>query len=155
MHNSAGFQVESLEILVLDEADRMLEEGFESQLTEILNTIPKSRQTMLFSATMTSSVDKLIRIGMNRPVRLMVNAKKKTVSGLTQEFVRLRHGKEDKRLAYLMYICTKVYTERVIIFFRQKKEAHKVRVVFALCGLQASELHGNMTQEQVREGVET
>lgn len=149
MRNSAGFQVENLEILVLDEADRMLEEGFESQLNEILTTIPKSRQTMLFSATMTSSVDTLIRIGMNRPVRLMVDAKKQTVAGLTQEFVRLRQGKEDKRLAYLMYICEKIYTDRVIIFFRQKKEAHRVRVVFALCGLKASELHGNMSQEQV------
>lgn len=149
MHNTAAFQVEHLEILVLDEADRMLEEGFESQLNEILTTIPKSRQTMLFSATMTSSVDKLIRIGMDKPVRLMVDAKRQTVAGLTQEFVRVRQGKEDKRLAYLMYICEKIYTERVIIFFRQKKEAHRVRVVFALCGLKASELHGNMSQEQV------
>lgn len=149
MHNTAAFQVEHLEILVLDEADRMLEEGFESQLNEILTTIPKSRQTMLFSATMTSTVDRLIRIGMDKPVRLMVDAKKHTVAGLTQEFVRLRQGKEDKRLAYLMYICEKIYTERVIIFFRQKKEAHRVRVVFALCGLKASELHGNMSQEQV------
>lgn len=150
MQNTAAFQVEHLEILVLDEADRMLEEGFETQLNEILTTIPKSRQTMLFSATMTSTVDRLIRIGMDKPVRLMVDAKKHTVAGLTQEFVRLRQGKEDKRLAYLMYICEKIYTERVIIFFRQKKEAHRVRVVFALCGLKASELHGNMSQEQVR-----
>jgi ATP-dependent RNA helicase DDX27 len=149
MRNSASFQVENLEILVLDEADRMLEEGFESQLNEILTTIPKSRQTMLFSATMTDSVDKLIRVGMNRPVRLMVDSKKKTVAGLVQEFVRLRPGKEDKRLAYLMYLCEKVYTDRVIIFFRQKKEAHRVRVVFGLCGLKASELHGSMSQEQV------
>lgn len=150
MHNTAAFQVEHLEILVLDEADRMLEEGFESQLNEILTTIPKSRQTMLFSATMTSTVDKLIHIGMDKPVRLMVDAKKHTVKGLTQEFIRLRLGKEDKRLAYLMYLCDKIYTDRVIIFFRQKKEAHRVRVVFALCGLKASELHGNMSQEQVR-----
>jgi ATP-dependent RNA helicase DDX27 len=149
MTNSASFQVEHLEILVLDEADRMLEEGFESQLNEILTTIPKSRQTMLFSATMTSSVDKLVRVGMDKPVRLMVDAKKQTVAGLTQEFIRLRLGKEDRRLAYLMYLCDKVYTERVIIFFRQKKEAHRVRVVFALCGKKASELHGNMSQEQV------
>ncbi|KAI4614702.1 nucleolar DEAD-box protein required for synthesis of 60S ribosomal subunit [Alternaria ethzedia] len=154
MHNTAAFQVEHLEILVLDEADRMLEEGFETQLNEILTTIPKSRQTMLFSATMTSSVDKLIRIGMDKPVRLMVDAKKHTVAGLTQEFVRLRQGKEDKRLAYLMYICEKIYTEKVIIFFRQKKEAHRVRVVFALCGLKASELHGNMSQEQRIQSVE-
>ncbi|KAH8728220.1 P-loop containing nucleoside triphosphate hydrolase protein [Phaeosphaeriaceae sp. PMI808] len=155
MHNTAAFQVEHLEILVLDEADRMLEEGFESQLNEILTTIPKSRQTMLFSATMTSTVDRLIRIGMDKPVRLMVDAKKQTVAGLTQEFIRLRMGKEDKRLAYLMYMCEKVYTERVIIFFRQKKEAHRVRVVFALCGLKASELHGNMSQEQRIQSVES
>ncbi|XPS98566.1 RNA helicase [Ascochyta lentis] len=154
MTNSASFQVEHLEILVLDEADRMLEEGFESQLNEILTTIPKSRQTMLFSATMTSSVDKLVRVGMDKPVRLMVDAKKQTVAGLTQEFIRLRLGKEDRRLAYLMYLCDKVYTERVIIFFRQKKEAHRVRVVFALCGKKASELHGNMSQEQRIQAVE-
>lgn len=127
----------------------MLEEGFEAELTEILTAIPKSRQTMLFSATMTSNVDKLIRVGMNKPVRLLVDAKKQTVAGLVQEFIRLRLGKEDKRLAYLMYLCAEVYTERVIIFFRQKKEAHRVRVVFGLCGLKASELHGNMSQEQV------
>ncbi|KAF1995698.1 DEAD-domain-containing protein [Amniculicola lignicola CBS 123094] len=154
MNNSQAFQVENLEILVLDEADRMLEEGFESQLNEILATIPKSRQTMLFSATMTNSVDKLIRVGMNRPVRLMVDAKKNTVAGLVQEFVRLRQGKEDKRLAYLMFLCEKVYSDRVIIFFRQKKEAHRVRVVFALCGMKASELHGNMSQEQRIQSVE-
>ncbi|KAF2011156.1 ATP-dependent RNA helicase DRS1 [Aaosphaeria arxii CBS 175.79] len=155
MHNSAAFQVENLEILVLDEADRMLEEGFESQLNEILTSIPKSRQTMLFSATMTSSVDKLIRIGMNRPVRLMVDAKKQTVAGLVQEFIRLRPGREGRRLAYLLYMCEKIYTERVIIFFRQKKEAHRVRVIFALCGLKACELHGNMSQEQRIQSVES
>lgn len=149
MRNSASFAVDSVEILVLDEADRMLEDGFADELNEILTTIPKSRQTMLFSATMTDSVDKLIRVGLNRPVRLLVDAKRQTVQGLVQEFVRLRPGREDKRLASLMWLCEKVYTEKVIVFFRQKKEAHRVRVVFALCGLKAAELHGSMTQEQV------
>lgn len=149
MRNSASFTVDTLEILVLDEADRMLEDGFADELNEILTTIPKSRQTMLFSATMTDQVDKLIRVGLNRPVRLMVDAKKQTVGTLVQEFVRLRPGREDKRLGYLLHLCENVYTEKVIIFFRQKKEAHRVRVIFGLCGLKATELHGNMTQEQV------
>jgi superfamily II DNA/RNA helicase len=65
MRNSPSFTVDTLEIMVLDEADRMLEDGFADELNEILTTIPKSRQTMLFSATMTDSVDKLIRVGMN------------------------------------------------------------------------------------------
>lgn len=150
MRNSASFTVDTLEILVLDEADRMLEDGFADELNEILTTIPKSRQTMLFSATMTDKVDKLIRVGLNRPVRLMVDAKKQTVGTLVQEFVRLRPGREDKRLACLLYLCENVYTDKVIIFFRQKREAHRVRIIFGLCGLKVSELHGDMSQEQVR-----
>lgn len=149
MRNSASFTVDTLEILVLDEADRMLEDGFADELNEILTTIPKSRQTMLFSATMTDRVDKLIRVGLNRPVRLMVDARKQTVGTLTQEFVRLRPGREDKRLGYLLYLCKEVFTDRVIVFFRQKKEAHRVRIIFGLCGIKATELHGSMSQEQV------
>lgn len=149
MRNSPSFTVDTLEILVLDEADRMLEDGFADELNEILTTIPKSRQTMLFSATMTDTVDKLIRVGLNRPVRLMVDAKKQTAVTLTQEFVRLRPGREDKRLGYLLHLCKEIYTGRVIIFFRQKKEAHRVRIIFGLLGLKAAELHGSMSQEQV------
>ena len=149
MRNSASFTIDTLEILVLDEADRMLEDGFADELNEILTTIPKSRQTMLFSATMTSNVDRLIGVGLNRPVRLMVDAKKQTVTTLTQEFLRLRPGREEKRLAYLLHLCQEVFTDRCIIFFRQKKEAHRVRIIFALFGFKTSELHGNMTQEQV------
>lgn len=149
MRNSASFTVDTLEILVLDEADRMLEDGFADELNEILTTIPKSRQTMLFSATMTSSVDKLIRVGLNTPVRLLVDARKQTVGTLVQEFVRLRPGREEKRLGYLIFLCETIYTNRVIIFFRQKREAHRVRIVFGLCGFKAAELHGSMSQEQV------
>ena len=150
MRNSPSFTVDTLEILVLDEADRMLEAGFADELNEILTTIPKSRQTMLFSATMTSSVDSLIRVGMNRPVRLLVDSQKQTVGTLVQEFIRLRPGRETKRWGYLLYLCANVYTERVIVFFRQKKDAHKARVIFGLSGLKATELHGSMSQEQVR-----
>ncbi|KAL3425929.1 hypothetical protein PVAG01_02720 [Phlyctema vagabunda] len=154
MRNSVSFTVDTLEILVLDEADRMLEAGFADELNEILTTIPKSRQTMLFSATMTSSVDNLIRVGLNRPVRLLVDAQKQTVGTLVQEFIRLRPGRENKRMGYLLYLCANVYTDRVIVFFRQKKDAHRARVIFGLSGLKATELHGNMSQEQRINSVE-
>ena len=154
MRNSASFTVDTLEILVLDEADRMLEDGFADELNEILRTIPKSRQTMLFSATMTSSVDNLIRLGLNRPVRLVIDPQKTTVRSLTQEFVRLRPGNEHKRLSYLLHLCTTLFTDRAIIFFRQKKEAHRIRIIFGLCKFRASELHGSMTQEQRIASVE-
>ncbi|KAJ5614585.1 hypothetical protein N7528_008239 [Penicillium herquei] len=155
MRNSPSFTVDTLEILVLDEADRMLEDGFADELNEILTTIPKSRQTMLFSATMTDTVDKLIRVGLNRPMRLQVDSKKQTAVTLTQEFVRLRPGREDKRLGYLLHLCKEIYTGRVIIFFRQKKEAHRVRIIFSLLGLKAAELHGAMSQEQRIKSVES
>ncbi|KAI9808163.1 MAG: hypothetical protein M1825_004620 [Sarcosagium campestre] len=154
MRNSPSFAVDTLEILVLDEADRMLDDGFADELNEILTTIPKSRQTMLFSATMTDSVDKLIRVGMTRPVRLLVDAKKQTVVTLTQEFVRLRPGREEKRLGYLLALCESIFTTKVIIFFRQKKEAHRVRIIFGLFGIKAAELHGGMSQEQRLQAVE-
>ena len=148
MRNSASFAVENLEILVLDEADRMLEDGFADELDEILKTIPRGRQTMLFSATMTESVDKLVRVGMNKPVRVSVDASRGTVKELVQEFVRLRPGREEKRMASLALLCTEVYKERAIIFFRQKKEVHRARIIFGLLGLKAGELHGGMSQEQ-------
>ncbi|KAI0148386.1 P-loop containing nucleoside triphosphate hydrolase protein [Xylariaceae sp. FL1272] len=154
MRNSASFNTDTIEILVLDEADRMLEDGFADELNEILTTLPKSRQTMLFSATMTSSVDRLIRAGLNKPMRVMVNAQKKTVDKLEQKFIRLRPGREEKRMGYLVHICKTMHTERVIIFFRQKKEAHRARIIFALFNLSCAELHGSMNQSQRITSVE-
>ena len=148
MRNWNCLTLDTVEIMVLDEADRMLEDGFADELNEILTTLPKSRQTMLFSATMTSSVDDLIRVGLSRPVRVMVDSARQTVSGLTQEFVRLRPGREDHRLAYLITLCKTSYRSRTIIFFRQKALAHRVRVLFALLDLPAAELHGSMSQDQ-------
>ncbi|TDZ23743.1 ATP-dependent RNA helicase DRS1 [Colletotrichum orbiculare MAFF 240422] len=154
MRNSASFNVDTVEILVLDEADRMLEDGFADELNEILTTLPKSRQTMLFSATMTSSVDRLVRVGMSKPARIMVDSQKKTVGTLVQEFIRLRPGREEKRMGYLVHICKTMHTERVIIFFRQKKEAHRARIIFGLFGLSCAELHGSMNQAQRIASVE-
>ncbi|KAJ6779363.1 hypothetical protein PWT90_04028 [Aphanocladium album] len=154
MRNSASFPIDTVEILVLDEADRMLEDGFADELNEILTTLPKSRQTMLFSATMTSTVDRLIRVGMNKPARVMVDSQKKTVGTLVQEFVRLRPGREEKRMGYLAHVCKTLYTERVIIFFRQKKDAHEARIIFGLLGMTCAELHGSMSQTGRIESVE-
>lgn len=148
MRNSASFTISTIEILVLDEADRMLETGFADELDEILRTLPKSRQTMLFSATMTSTIDNLIRLGMNKPVRVSIASATTTNTTLTQEFVRLRPGRENFRLATLCLLCQNHHTARTIIFFRQKQAAHHARILLGLLGLKAGELHGSMTQDQ-------
>ncbi|EAU93002.1 ATP-dependent RNA helicase drs1 [Coprinopsis cinerea okayama7 len=146
VRNSVGFNLDSLDILVLDEADRMLSEGFADELTEIIKACPKSRQTMLFSATMTDSVDELIKMSLNKPVRLFVDPKRSTARGLIQEFVRIR--KESDRPAMLVALCKQTYKHKVIIFVRSKKLAHQMRIVFSLLGMKCAELHGDLSQEQ-------
>ncbi|GJJ09682.1 hypothetical protein Clacol_003906 [Clathrus columnatus] len=148
LRNSPSFGLDALDILVLDEADRMLEDGFADELGEIVKSCPPSRQTMLFSATMTDSVDDLVRMSLNKPVRLFVDPKKTTARGLVQEFVRVRAGREDDRAAILVALCKRTFKERVIIFFRSKKLAHQMRIVFGLLGMKCEELHGDLSQEQ-------
>lgn len=155
MRNSQGFTVDNIEIMVMDEADRMLEEGFADELAEIINACPRSRQTMLFSATMTDKIDDLIKVGLNKPVRLLVDAKKSTAENLVQEFIRIRPQREHTRQAILAHLCTTLFKQRVIIFFRSKVYAHKMRIIFGLLGLKAGELHGNLSQEQRVQALES
>ncbi|QRW05439.1 DEAD/DEAH box helicase [Ceratobasidium sp. AG-Ba] len=148
LRNSRSFGLDALDVLVLDEADRMLSDGFADELKEIVQSCPAGRQTMLFSATMTDDVETLIRLSLRQPVRLFVDPKKQTARGLVQEFVRVRAGKEAERPALLVALCSRTAKRGVIIFFRSKKLAHQMRVLFGLCGLRALELHGDLTQDQ-------
>ncbi|OBZ78997.1 ATP-dependent RNA helicase DRS1 [Grifola frondosa] len=148
IRNSPTFTLEALDILVLDEADRMLSDGFADELTEIIKSCPILRQTMLFSATMTDSVDELVKMSLNKPVRLFVDPKRSTARGLLQEFVRVRAGKEAERSALLAALCKRTFKSRTIIFFRSKKLAHQMRIVFSLLGIKCDELHGDLSQEQ-------
>ena len=145
--NTPSFTLSALDVLVIDEADRMLEAGFTDELEEIIKACPRSRQTMLFSATMTDTVDELVKLSLDRPIRVFVDPKRNTASELTQEFVRIRS--DETRSPSLLALCKRTVRERCIIFFRSKALAHQMRVVFGLCGLKAAELHGNLTQEQV------
>lgn len=149
IRNSPSFNLDAVDVLVLDEADRMLSDGFADELAEIIKSCPISRQTMLFSATMTDSVDELVKMSLNKPVRLFVDPKRSTASGLVQEFVRVRAGKENERPAILAALCKKSFKNKVIIFLRSKKLAHQMRIVFSLLGMKCEELHGDLTQEQV------
>jgi ATP-dependent RNA helicase DDX27 len=149
IHNSPSFTLDALDILVLDEADRMLSDGFADELAEIIKSCPPSRQTMLFSATMTDSVDELVKMSLKHPVRLFVDPKRSIARGLVQEFVRVRAGKETERSALLVSLCKRTFKNNVIIFFRSKKLAHQMRIVFGLLGLKCEELHGDLSQEQV------
>lgn len=149
IRNSPTFSLDALDILVLDEADRILSDGFADELAEIIKACPTSRQTMLFSATMTDSVDELVKMSLNKPVRLFVDPKRSTARGLIQEFVRVRAGKEEDRSALLVALCKRSFKSNVIVFLRSKKLAHQIRIVFSLLGMKCEELHGDLSQEQV------
>jgi ATP-dependent RNA helicase DDX27 len=155
LRNSPSFALDALDVLVLDEADRMLSDGFADELAEIIKACPISRQTMLFSATMTDTVDELVKMSLNKPVRLFVDPKRTTARGLTQEFVRVRTEKEADRTALLVSLCKRTFRQRVIIFYKSKKLAHQMRIVFSLLDMKAEELHGDLTQEQVRQHLST
>lgn len=162
LQNTPSFSLQALDVLILDEADRMLSDGFAAELAEIIRACPSSgggvggeggsgRQTMLFSATISDEVDTLVQLSMQRPIRLFVDPKKSLARGLTQEFVRVK--RENERMAILLALCVRTAKRGVIIFVRSKKLAHQLRVVFGILGLKATELHGDLTQEQVREST--
>ncbi|GAA5814296.1 hypothetical protein MFLAVUS_007790 [Mucor flavus] len=154
VRNSTGFRLDACGILVMDEADRMLEDGFADELGEIIKSCPKGRQTMLFSATMTDNVDQLVRMSLNNPVRLFVDPSNQAASRLIQEFVRIRQTRESDRAAVLLALCRKTFKEKVVVFFRSNAAAHQMKILFGLMGLSAAELQGNLTQEQRLEALE-
>lgn len=82
-------------MLVLDEADRLLEMGFKEEITEIVRMTPKKRQTMLFSATLSDQVRRLAALSLRQPVRLAADAASSVPTKLCQQIVRLKVRPED------------------------------------------------------------
>ena len=104
---------------------------------------------MLFSATMTDNVDELIKLSLQKPVRLFVDSSDSLTTKLVQEFIRIREHREESRPAILAAMCSRTYTSETLVFFKSKAAAHNMKIVFGLLGLKAAELHGNLTQPQV------
>lgn len=158
--------MDDVEFLVLDEADRLLDLGFQDEVHEIIKSVPTERQTMLFSATMSTKVDDLIKLSLKRPVRISATDKKKVGQStsdngvevaprLEQEFIRIRAGNEGvSREGMLLALLTRTFKTRTIVFFDTKSAAHRLMIVCGLCGIKCAELHGNLTQVQRLEALE-
>lgn len=118
LENTPQFNLDSIEILVLDEADRMLEAGFEAELERIVAACSTGRQTLLFSASMTENVEDLIRLAMNSPIKLFVDAQGALAKNLAQEFVRIRESRdtETDRLSILFCTVFEIFPWRVYCF---------------------------------------
>ena len=147
--NAPEWGLEAIEMLVLDEADRLLDMGFSDQIAEVIRHCPRGRQTMLFSATMTENVNQLASLSLRRPVRVAVASKDRVVEGLRQEFVRVRSEHEGKAVAMAMHLLggrLGVARGQVIVFVTRKKACHRLAVLLRIAGHSVAELHGNLNQ---------
>uniref|UniRef100_A0A8C0S546 Probable ATP-dependent RNA helicase DDX27 n=1 Tax=Canis lupus familiaris TaxID=9615 RepID=A0A8C0S546_CANLF len=153
LHNCPSFHLSSIEVLILDEADRMLDEYFEEQMKEIIRMCSHHRQTMLFSATMTDEVKDLASVSLKNPVRIFVNSNTDVAPFLRQEFVRIRPNREGDREAIVAALLTRTFTDHVMLFTQTKKQAHRMHILLGLMGLQVGELHGNLSQTQRLEAL--
>jgi len=154
LHNTPSFDLQTIEILVLDEADRMLEEHFKDQMKELIKSCARGRQTMLFSATMTEEVEELISLSLNKPTKLFISQNTDVAANLHQEFIRIRSTKENDRISIVVAMCVRSFTEHTLVFLQTKRLAHKLRIVLGLLGLKVAELHGDLTQLQRLEALE-
>ncbi|CCI48540.1 hypothetical protein ABG067_000573 [Albugo candida] len=116
LQNTKGFLVHNLQILVIDEADRILSIGFEEEMRQIIKCIPKERQTMLFSATQTKKVQDLARLSIReKPIYVGVEDEvNATVSTLEQGYVVTP---SDKRFLLLFTFLKKNLSKKVMVFF--------------------------------------
>ncbi|CAF1034035.1 unnamed protein product [Adineta ricciae] len=148
IHNSPTFTLQNIEILVLDEADRMLDEYYFEQMKEVINNCSRTRQTMLFSATMTDQIKDLIQVSLNRPIRLFIDDNQSVAPYLRQEFIRVREHREGDREAIVTALLTRNFHDRVIVFAQTKRQCHRMHVMLGLLGLKVGELHGDLSQTQ-------
>ena len=146
VRNTHSVGLEDLAALVLDEADRLLEMGFLEEIREIVRHCPRRRQTLLFSATLTSGVEDLAEFSMKKPARLSADQIGVTPGTLTEEVLRLRPGAAANKEAHLLALVCRTFTKRVIVFARTKQQAHRLKIIMGLSGLKAAELHGDLTQ---------
>ncbi|RVD81630.1 uncharacterized protein DFL_009486 [Arthrobotrys flagrans] len=149
LQNTQGFVFKNLKALVIDEADRILEVGFEDEMRQIIKILPKEdRQSMLFSATQTTKVEDLARISL-RPGPLYINVDHRkehsTVEGLEQGYVICE---ADKRFLLLFSFLKRNMKKKVIVFFSSCNSVKYYAELLNYIDLPVLDLHGNQKQQK-------
>lgn len=146
LRNTSNFSLSEIEVLVLDEADRMLDESFGEQMKEIIKSCSKNHQTMLFSATMTDEIENLAQMSLKNPVRLFINENTDVAANLNQEFIRIRESREEDREAIVASLVKRTFTSHTIIFVSTKHGCQRLAAILKCMGLNVDELHGGLSQ---------
>ena len=140
-----ALDLSTLEILVLDEADQMLDLGFIHALKAIVRIIPSKRQTLFFSATMPKSIRQLADVYLKNPAQVAVAPIATTADRVKQSVAFVNHA-EKQALLTLFLQTTKI--DRALVFSRTKHGADKIVRFLAAAGIEANAIHGNKSQAQ-------
>jgi ATP-dependent RNA helicase RhlE len=136
-------RLDGVEIVVLDEADRMLDMGFIRDVRRIIALLPKERQTLLFSATMPNDISGLANSILHNPVRVSVSPEKPAVELIDQKVAFVEKGEKRTFLAALIH---EQGAERAIVFTRTKHGADKLARSLSSSGIPAEAIHANKSQ---------
>jgi ATP-dependent RNA helicase RhlE len=133
----------SIEILVLDEADTMLDMGFIHDIKRLVAEVPKQRQTLLFSATMPTAIEALVRSMTRTPVRVSVSPESTPAERVTQSVFFVARGQKKQLLNQLL---DRDALGRVLVFTRTKHGANRLAEQLSRTGIGAAAIHGNKSQ---------
>ena len=142
-------RTEDLKLVILDEADRMLDMGFREDMEEILGQIRGKRQTLFFSATMNRNVERLIKTFGKNPATVEVEKKTRTVEAIDQMYYEVRNR---SKIEVLSRLIDTMVPKLAVVFCNTKRNVDEVTESLLARGYTADRLHGDVTQ-QMRERV--
>ena len=145
-----AFRLDGVEVLVLDEADQMLDLGFIHALRQISQLVPEDRQTLFFSATMPKQIQELVGKYCRNPVKVSVTPESTTAERIDQYLFMVQQDEKQTLLELILSGRHKIpgQIERVLIFARTKHGADRVVKKLGQAGIPANAIHGNKSQPQ-------